>query len=62
MNAKSIKDKFSPLHFASFKGNMKAIRVLIANYADIYSENAYGLGMLHVAAQGDAGNALYFFK
>lgn len=31
VNKRTSKDKFSALHFASFKGNMKAIRILIAN-------------------------------
>ena len=50
VNSKSKKDKFTPMHFASFKGDMQAIRILVDNYGDIYSENEFGLGMLHVAA------------
>ena len=40
---------------------MDAILTLISYGSDIHSINAYGLSMLHVAAQGDAANSLYFF-
>ena len=35
---------------------------MIENGANIRAINGFGLGMLHVAAQGDSANTLYFFK
>lgn len=62
INSKSVKDKFTPLHFASFKNNLSAIKILIENGADVFEKNQYGLNMLHVAAQGDAAASLFLFK
>ena len=39
INSKTNKDKFTPLHFASFKGKLDVIRVLIANGARIHERN-----------------------
>lgn len=39
LNSKTLKDKFSPLHFASFKGNLDIIRVLIENGANPFESN-----------------------
>ena len=50
VNAKSNKDKFTALHFASFKGNLNAVKILIENDADVNEVNQFGLNMLHVAA------------
>ena len=44
---------FTPLHFASFHGNIELIRLLIGYDANIFSVNKQGINMLHVAAQGD---------
>jgi len=40
---------------------MDACRALIRHGADKDAENFYGLNMLHVAAQGDMADTLYFF-
>ena len=50
VKATTSKEKFTPLHFASFKGCLKCTYVLIENGADINVTNAYGLNLLHVAA------------
>jgi ankyrin repeat protein len=50
LNARTAEDKFTPLHFASFKGNVKAIETLINHGADVHLTNGFGLNMLHVAA------------
>jgi len=44
---------FYPLHFASFHGNVKLLKLLIQNGANINARNKQGINMLHVAAQGD---------
>jgi ankyrin repeat protein len=53
INGKTNGDEFSPLHFASFNGNIDAIEELVRNGADIKSLNKNGLNMMHVAAQND---------
>lgn len=41
---------------------MDAVLYLIQLGADPFAINSFGLSMLHVAAQGDAANTLYYFK
>lgn len=62
VNSRTNTDQFTPLHLASFKGNMDAVHTLMAHWADPNAENFYGLNMLHVAAQGDAAPSLFYFK
>jgi ankyrin repeat protein len=62
INGKTISDEFSPLHFASFNGNIDAIEALVMYGADIYALNKNKLNMLHVAAQNDQAISLYYFK
>ena len=50
------------MHFASYKGHLDAINVLMRNGANKNALTATGLNMLHVAAQGDAASSLYFFR
>lgn len=61
VNAKTNKDKFTPLHFASFKGDLDSCFVLLRAGADKEAENTFGLNMVHVAAQNDATTTLYLF-
>ena len=35
VNQKTREDQFSPLHFASFSGNLDAVKNLMANHADL---------------------------
>jgi ankyrin repeat protein len=62
VNEKTTDDEFTPLHFASFSGNMDAITNLVANHADIHAKNKNGLTMMHMAAQSDQVNSLYYFR
>ena len=62
INGRTQGDKFTPLHFASFKGNINAVETLINYGADILAVNEFGLNMLHVAAQGDQATSLYLFR
>jgi ankyrin repeat protein len=41
---------FTPMHFASFHGNMTMIRYLISKGANVYATNKHNINMLHVAA------------
>ena len=54
-------EQLTPLHFASYRGNLDAIYVLIRNGADINSMSNNGINALHAAAQGNAVPPLYLF-
>jgi hypothetical protein len=62
INAKTLDEGWTALHYASFQGNLDAIYTLIENSANIEELNYNGLNMLHVAAQGDTAPPLYLFK
>ena len=62
LNAKTEEDGFTALHFASFRGNVGLITLLLGSGADMYARNNFGINVLHVAAQGDQPISLYFFK
>ena len=62
MNAKTYDEEWTAMHYGAFSGNLDAIYTLIQNGADFQVENANGLNMLHVAAQGDSVPPLYLFK
>lgn len=49
------------LHFASYQGNIRAIRLLIANGADPFATSTNGANVLHVAAQGDQPLSIAYF-
>ena len=53
---------FYPLHYASFHGNAKLIKLLIRNGANIWAKNRMGINMMHVAAQGDQAYSLTYFR
>ncbi len=50
VNRQTQKDKFTALHYASFRGNIDIIEELIENKADINIVNQYGLNVMHIAA------------
>ena len=50
VNLKTIEDGFAALHFASFRGNITIIRLLLSIGADINATNNYGINVMHVAA------------
>lgn len=60
INSKSNKG-FTALHYASYRGNIKIIKLLLENGADIYCKNKAGLNVMHMAAQGNKINSMYFF-
>ena len=62
VNHKTEEDGFIALHFASFRGNVNMIKLLLENGADMHMRNNFGINVLHVAAQGDQPISLYFFK
>ena len=49
------------LHYASFRGNVKIIRLLIENGANIYTKTKRGLNVIHYSAQGNKPSSLMFF-
>ena len=62
INTKDSNDEFTALHYASYHGNLDACEYLTDMGADIHARNKFGCDMLHIAAQGDQPQALYFFK
>ena len=49
------------LHYASFRGNVKIIRLLIENGANIYIRTKRLLNVIHYSAQGNRPSSLMFF-
>ena len=62
INAKTEGDNLTALHYASFRGNIEIIRLLIANYAEINLLSTHGLNMIHKAAQGNKPSAIIYFN
>ena len=53
---------FTALHYASFKGNIHIIQLLLTNNADILIKSYTGLNVMHLAAQGNMPISLYYFS
>ncbi len=53
---------FTPLHFASFHGNVKLIKLLVRCGSNVFARNKQGINMLHVGAQGDQAYSLTYFR
>ena len=51
----------TPLHYASFVGNIKLIKLLIENGADISSETNNGFNVLHLSIMGNKVTPFYYF-
>ena len=62
INAKTKQDSLTALHYASFRGNIKVIKLLIKNGAEINALTNHGLNMIHKAAQGDKPSAIIYFN
>ena len=52
---------FTALHYACYNGNIKLIKLLVNNGADINIVNNNGLNLLHLATQGNQTTPLYYF-
>ena len=61
INARTQGDNQTALHYASFRGNIKIIKLLIENYADVNAVTSNGYNMLHKAAQGNKPSAIVYF-
>ena len=62
INAKTETEKLTALHYAAFRGNIKIIKLLIQNSADVNAVSYNGLNMLHKGAQGDSPNSIVYFN
>ena len=62
INEQTEGDNQTALHYASFRGNIKIIKLLIANHADINSLTHTGYNMIHKAAMGNKPSALIYFN
>ena len=62
INMRTDQDGFTAMHFASFRGNIRVIKLLIKYGGDINALNNFGINVMHIAAQGDQPIAMYYFK
>ena len=62
INEQTAGDNQTALHYASFRGNIKIIKLLIANHADINSLTHTGYNMIHKAAMGNKPSAIIYFN
>ena len=51
----------TPLHYASFVGNIKLIKLLIQNGADILTKTNNGFNVLHLAIMGNKITSFFYF-
>ena len=51
----------TPLHYASFVGNIKIIKLLIQNGADFLSKTNNGFNVLHLATMGNKITSFFYF-
>ncbi len=47
---RTLKDHFSALHYASYRGNTDMCQTLLDLGADLLVTNQFGLNVLHIAA------------
>ena len=52
----------TPLHYASYVGNIKLIKLLISNFAEINALTNTGYNMIHKAAMGNKPSAIVYFN
>ena len=62
INAKTDGDRQTALHYASFRGNLKIIKLLILNHAEINVRTNAGYNMIHKAAMGNKPSAIVYFN
>ena len=62
INSKTEGDNLTALHYASFRRNIKIIKLLIENYAEINALSSHGINMIHKAAQGNKPFAIVYFN
>jgi palmitoyltransferase len=53
---------YTAIHYASYRGNIEVINLLVNNGADIEVSNKRGLNVLHMACQGNQPASLIYFK
>ena len=51
----------TPIHYASFRGEVQIIKLLLENGADINKKTNRNLNVIHYSAQGNKPNVLIFF-
>ena len=54
-------DGLTPLHYASFKGEISIVKLLIENGANIKQKTTNGLNVIHYCSQGNKVNILIYF-
>ena len=51
----------TPLHYASFVGNIKIIKLLLENNADLFAKTNNGFNVLHLATMGNKLTSFFYF-
>jgi len=52
----------TPLHYASYKGNLEILDLLLENGADINVVSENGQNLVHIAAQGDQPTSIVYLR
>jgi palmitoyltransferase ZDHHC13/17 len=60
--SKGDDEGFTALHYASFLGNPRLLKLLVRHGANVHATNKLGINMLHLAAQGDQAYSLTYFR
>ena len=55
------KQGVAAIHYASFRGNIKIIKLLVENGANLYLKTKRGLNIIHYACQGNRPSSLMYF-
>lgn len=53
---------FNALHYASYRGNIKIIRLLVHHGCNVTLKNDNGLNVMHLASQGNQVSTLIYFN
>ena len=61
INCKTNKGQ-TPLHYASFVGNIKIIKLLLENNADLFARTNNGFNVLHLATMGNKLTSFFYFS
>lgn len=62
INSKTEANGLTPLHYASFRGDVILINYLIENGADPHAKTTHGISMMHMAAKGNQPSSIIYFN
>jgi ankyrin repeat protein len=62
INEREETEGFTPLHYSSFRGNIKICSILIENGANLNKLSIHNYNMIHMAAKGNQPGTIVLFK